>query len=265
VEVRVVIAFLLVALSANASVYYAKVEPLEAYTIKASAGGTVVSTASDLEGTFVKDAVVVQLDDALNKTEIKRAREKLTALQNMEKATGENLVNLEKIASLKQEQYNRIKDLKTKSQTAKEAEYIALVNAQNQVVSARSSLHNLESQIADLTFKIESLQDTVAKKRIELGSMLLYALHVKEYDVVNVGATLAQVHDVSQGKLTLFLSAEDAKQAREKTLYLDDTPTEIGIHRLWPVADEEHISSYKAEIIIPAPKTFSALVKVEFK
>ncbi|MBE0495842.1 MAG: hypothetical protein IBX45_05490 [Campylobacterales bacterium] len=255
----------LVALELCASVYYAKIEPVEVYTIKANTSGTVSKIARDQEGLVASDLVVVQLDDALDKVELARSRQKLVALQSMQEATRESLQNLEEIAIVKEDQYARVKDLKTKAQSAKEAEYIAFLNAQNQAITTRSTLHNLESQIAELRFKIESLEDTIAKKRIAVKDVLVYALHVNERDYVSVGTTLVETHDVRHGKLTLFLNANDAQTVGEKTIYLDDVATQIKLDKLWPVADVQNISSYKAEIIIPSPGMFSRLVKVEFK
>jgi len=258
------ISFLTVA-TLNAAIYYAKVEPKVTYTIKAATSGVVKYSALDYEGKMLKNSTIVQLDDALNKVELERSRQKLNSLKSMLQATKENIKNLEAVAKVKESQYARIKDLTTKSQVAKEAELVALLNAQNQVISATSSMYNLQSQITDLTYKIESLQDTIAKKEIIVEEGLLYALHVKPDDYVNMGAPIAEIHDISQGKLSIFLSADDAASMEEKTLYLDDVPTQIKPSVIWPVADKENISSYRADIYIPAPSHFSKLVKVEWK
>ncbi len=262
---RIFVAILFTIASLQAAVYYAKVEPRETYTIKAAASGEVISAALDYEGKLVENLTIVQLDDALNKLELKRSRQKLENLEAMLQAAKDNIANLQEAASVKQEQYERIKDLTTKSQLAKETELIALLNAQNQVISARSSMHNIQTQITDLIYKIENLQDTIAKKKIVVKKGLLYALHVKPDDYVSVGTSVAEVHDVSEGKLVVFLSADDVDSIEDKTLYLDDVPTQIKPRVIWPVADSDNISSYRAEIYIPAPERFSKLVKLEWK
>lgn len=265
-RVRACIVLVLFVLHVSASVYYAKVEPVEVYTIKANVSGTVVQALRDKEGQIASGKMtIVQLDDALDRLELERSAQKLTALKGMLHATKESLENLEAIAAVKEDQYKRVKDLRTVSQSAKEAEYIAFVSAKNQAISTRSTLHSLESQIVELTFKMESLEDTIQKKRIEVGGWLVYALHVNARDYVTVGTTLVEAHDVSQGKLTVFLNASDAQHAAQKTIYLDDQPTDLKLHKLWSVADAQNISSYKAEIIVPSPRLFSRLVKVEFK
>lgn len=263
--VRIFLASIIAIVYLDAAVYYAKVEPKERYIIKAATSGAIKEAAISKEGKVLKESVIVQLDDALNRVEMERSIQKLASLKSMRQATKENIANLEAIADVNEKQYERIKDLKTKSQIAKEAEYISLINAKNQVVSARSSLHNLENQITDITFKIESLEDTITKKRIKVEKGLLYSLHVKPDDYVNIGAVLAEVHDISEGKLTVFLSLEDKLLMDKKMLYLDDEPLQAVEYKVWPVADANHISSYKTEIHIQAPKTFSKLVKVEWK
>ena len=262
---RILVASFLTVASLHAAVYYAKVEPKETYTIKAATSGVVKASALEYEGKLIKNHTIVQLDDDLNKVELVRSNQKLASLKAMLQATKDNIANLEEVAGVKQSQYDRIKDLATKSQVAKEAELVALLNAQNQIISAKSSMHNLESQITDLTYKIESLQDTIAKKQVLVEEGLLYTLHVKPDDFVNMGATLAEVYDISEGKLTIFLSADDAQFVEEKRLYLDDVATDIKPSVIWPVADKENISSYRTEIYIPAPSRFSKLVKVEWK
>jgi hypothetical protein len=70
---------------------------------------------------------------------------------------------------------------------------------------------------------------------------------------------------VRKAKLTIFLSAEDMQGAKEKALYIDGKKSDYKIDRLWTIADAQHLSSYKAEIIVDAPERFSNLVKVELK
>ena len=51
----------------------------------------------------------------------------------------------------------------------------------------------------------------------------------------------------------------------EKVIYIDGKPTALKVDKLWRSADAQNISSYQAQIIVPAPKIFSKLMKVEFK
>jgi hypothetical protein len=71
--------------------------------------------------------------------------------------------------------------------------------------------------------------------------------------------------DLSKGKLEIFLPINSANSYTNKTIYLDSVKTDLKINKIYKVADSKNISSYKCEIIIPNPKKFSKLVKIEFK
>lgn len=253
------------ALHLSAAVYYAKVEPVETYTIKAAASGSVVTSNRKMEGVIADGKVVVQLDDALNREELASSKRKLESLKSILSANRENLKNLQMIAEIRESQYNRIKSLKTKSQVEKDNELTNLIGSKNQVISLQATVANQEVQINDLLYKIDTLNDTIAKKRIAPKDLLIYKLYVNENDYVNMGTSLVDAYDVSKGKLTIFLSAEDAKNAQNKAVYLNGEATDLKISKLWNVADTQNISSYRCEIVIPAPKTFSKLVQVELK
>lgn len=85
-------------------------------------------------------------------------------------------------------------------------------------------------------------------------------------DFVNMGTPLAQLKDLTSAKLVLFLERDELKNIKEKSIYIDDKVSEYKISKVWEVADEKFISSYRTEIIIKNPKeSFSKLLKVEFK
>jgi len=114
--------------------------------------------------------------------------------------------------------------------------------------------------------KAAMLEDTVAKKSIILHNKYLYKLIVRKGDFVAPGSPLAQVEDASKAKLVLFLELEELEEIDRKTVYIDGKKTNYKVNKIWKIADEKFISSYRAEIYIPAPKsTFSKLVKVEIK
>lgn len=54
-------------------------------------------------------------------------------------------------------------------------------------------------------------------------------------------------------------------QFQIKQYILIGKKSNLKIDKIYKVADSKHISSYKVEIIVPNPKTFSRLVKIEFK
>lgn len=254
------------ALSLNASVYYAKVEPYEAYTIKSSVSGEVVSLVQEAEGKVSNGGVLIQLDDFLNNKELISSKTKLKSLKKVLTLTQKNINNAKKVESIREFNYERIKNLKTKSRVEKDSELINLINASNQVLTLENSLENLLVSISDLEYKIATLEDTINKKRVNINKgFLIYKTYVSEGDFVGVGTQLVDAYDISKGKLTIFLSKDDVDLANKGVLYINDKATDIKVDKIWKVVDTQNISSFKTEIVIPAPKRFSELLKIEFK
>lgn len=263
---KYILSLMVLALGLNASVYYAKVEPYEAYSIKATASGEVLSVFKEAEGKVSNGGVLLQIDDFLNKKELKSSKVKLASLKRTMELTNKNVRNSKEVERIREENYKKIKNLKTKSRTSKDAELINLINASNQVLSLENSLENLKVSISDLEFKIASLEDTIAKKSVNIkNGFLIYKTYVNEGDFVNVGTPLVDAYDISKGKLTIYLSKEDVETAKNSVIYINDKKSNYKIEKIWKVVDTQNISSYKTEINIPAPKRFSELLKIEFK
>jgi len=263
---KYLLSLFVLALSLNASIYYAKVEPYEAYSIKATASGEVMSVFKEAEGKVSNGGVLLQIDDVLNKKEIKSSKTKLVSLRRTMELTSKNVRNSREVERIREENYKKIKNLKTKSRTSKDAELINLINASNQVLSLENSLENLKVSISDLEFKIATLEDIIKKKNVKIKKdFLIYKIYITEGDFVNVGTPLVDAYDISKGKLTIYLSKEDVEKAKNNKIYINDKESEYKVDKIWSVVDTQNISSFKAEIVIPAPKRFSELLKIEFK
>ena len=253
-------------LSANAGVYYAKVEPFLAYTLKASYGGEVTAAAQGLEGKISDGSLVVQLDDVLDKKELKSSLDKHAALSKTSQFIQQNILNAKEIVRIKEDNYARVKDLKTKSKVDKDNELINVITVQNQLLTLEQSLENIRVQLSDLDYHIALLKDKIDKKNLHVSKGdLIYKLYVSKGDYVLNGASLIDVYDVSQGKLTLFLSKEDKALAEHGAMYIDEQKSDIKVHKIWNVADSQNISAYRCEILLQKPKDFSVLRKIEFK
>lgn len=96
-------------------------------------------------------------------------------------------------------------------------------------------------------------------------SNYISSIAVKEGDYVNPGTLLYEAQDLSKAKLSFFVPISSIENIEKKDIYLDGIKTDKKIHKVYKVADESHISSYKVEIIVDKVKTFSRLVKIEFK
>jgi multidrug resistance efflux pump len=257
---------MIASLGLNATVYYAKVEPVQKYSIKSAVSGKIIESKDNMEGRTSNGTVLIHIDDLLNKQDLINSKRKLDIIKEMIKLTDKNLKNAKKIASIREKNYNKIKNLRTKSRVEKDNELINSVTAQNQVLTLLNSLENLKSQLSDQNYKIKTLQDLISKKNITIPrGYLIYKIYLKKGDFAGVGTPLVDAYDMSSAKLTVFVSKEDYGLAQRGVIYLDGKPTPYKVDKLWRSADTQNISSYKAEILITAPKVFSRLVKVEFK
>lgn len=253
-------------MSLNASVYYAKVEPFEAYSIKTSVSGKVVSVYNEAEGKISNGGTLIQIDDFLNQKELKSSKMKLKSLKNIFLLTKENIKNLKKVEEIRKINYEKIENLKTKSKVEKDNQLVTLISSSNQVLSLENSLENLQVSISDLEYKIATLKDTIEKKNVKIKKdFFIYKTYVSVGDFVNAGNSLVDAYDVSKGKLTIYISKEDVDFAKNGVIYIDDKPTSLKVDKIWDIVDTQNISSYKTEIIIEAPSRFSELKKIEFK
>lgn len=221
-----------------AKVHYAKLEPYESVTLKSAVSALVLDVDLEAEGSLVDQKRVIYLDDRLDKINLKTSKE--------------NLLILEETLKRKESYFHRINKLKTASATQKDEAFYSFSSA--------------KTQYLDMQFKIAQLEDSIEKKSIVLHHQYLYEIAVREGDYVTPGAPLAKVVDASRAKLVLYLDPEELKGIEEKSVYLDGKKSELKVDKVWRVADEKFISSYRAEIYLDAPEgSFSKLVKVELK
>ncbi|MDA3947418.1 MAG: HlyD family secretion protein [Helicobacteraceae bacterium] len=256
---------LLSGLALFAKEYYSKVEPYELRTISSNVSGQVTFADENKEGKVLDKKAYVKIDDKLDLVELSNVNKKIALLKNTLQLNEAMKKNYDEILVKKQKNYDNIKALKTKSVIEKDREFYEVVSTQNTLLSTAKEVDNLKVQINDLNLRAAQLEKNIADKSLTANGQVLYSLSVKEGQVVSPGMELSKVADISKAKLTIFLNAADMKDAKTKSLYLNGKKTDYKINRLWNIADTTHLSSYKAEIIIKAPKHFSELMKVEFK
>ena len=221
-----------------AKVHYAKVEPYESVVLKSAVSALVMDVDLESEGKMVDDKRVIYLDDRLDKINLKTSRE--------------NLLILHETLKRQESYFQRIDKLKTASTTQKD--------------NAFYSFASTKTQYLDMQYKIAQLEDSIEKKSIVLHHMYLYEIMVRKGDYVTPGSPLARVVDASRAKLVLFLESDELDQIEQKNVYLNGEKTEYKVDKVWRVADEKFISSYRAEIYITAPEgSFSKLMKVEVR
>jgi len=248
-----------------AKVHYAKVEPYETITLKAAVSAQVTKADIDLEGTTV-NVRVIKLDDKLDIMKISSSKASLKLIQSMIKTNQNILSALQQSLNRQKAYHQRISNIASASKTQKDNAFYAYTNAKTQYFSTKEKIDNLKKQKLDLKYEIARLQDSISKKSIKLNNKFLYKLLVNKGDFVNMGTPLAQVQDLSKGKLVLFLESAELENIKSKTIYIDGQVSKFKVSKIWKVADEKFISSYRTEILINNPKgNFSKLLKVEFK
>lgn len=248
-----------------AKVHYAKVEPLERTTIKSSVSGAIVSVDLSSEGMFVGEGVVIQIDDAIDKINLKTSKESLSLFSQTLEINSEVLEGLEETYKIKKDYFKRVNSLATSTKTQKDNAYSSLIAAKNQMLGTKEKVINLKKQILDIEYKVDMLEDTIAKKSVRFAGRYLYKLMVRAGEFANPGMPLAIADDLSQAKLVIYLDRDELVGIEGKKVYIDGSEDGIEISRIWKEADEKFISSYRAEIIIEPKYPFSSLLKIEVK
>jgi hypothetical protein len=218
--------------------YYSKMEPYDSFVIKSSVSGKVVFTNEDVEGKYLnKKTRIIELDNSVDKIELTQTKDKLNVLNSM--------------LAIQNKNYNRLSKISSKSAFEKDNQKIQVLN--------------LESSKSDLMIKIANLEDSIKNKQLFENKVYIYNISVKKGDYVTPGTLLYETKDLSKAKLEIFIPISDYDSISSKTIYIDGKKSDLKIDKIYKVADSKHISSYKVEIIVPNPQTFSRLVKIEFK
>jgi len=249
-----------------AKVHYAKVEPYESVVLKSAVSGLVIDVDLDAEGTLVEGKRVIHIDDALDIANLEDTKLSISLLEQMLGINQEIATSLAGTVKRQEGYFKRLSKLSTTSKTQKDNAYSAFTSAKTQYLTTKEKIVSLQKQIIDMKYKASQLEDTVAKKSIIPQNKYLYKLAVRRGDYVAPGSALATLQDASRAKLVVYLEPEELKDLKSKVIYLDGKKTAYKMGKVWSVADEKFISSYKAEIYIPAPQgSFSRLMKVEIK
>lgn len=234
-----------------ADVYYAKAEPFKKHLIKSNVAGKVIFANESIEGSVATSEPIIRIDDAVDQKEKLYLENQIKLLQN-------SVTNYQAVYEKRLDYYESIKGLRTKSKSSKDAAFYAQA-------AAKQSLNQAQIELAKTRQALFGLTKQIREKRIAFENWYVYDLHVLEGNYVTMGSLLVTVADISKVKLKLFLSAEDANNAHEKELYVNDVKSDLKLDQVWKISDSEHLSSYEARLILPTTKQFSQLVKVELK
>ncbi|MBT3280887.1 MAG: hypothetical protein HOF69_02850 [Campylobacteraceae bacterium] len=217
--------------------FFSRVLPLEQYVIKSTVSGQIVYVNSQIEGKFANNSTIIEIDKELDRLELEQLKAKSLIINKMIKIESQN--------------YKRISKISSKSKFEKDNQKLKVLT--------------LESSNTDLQIKIHSLRDRIKHKTLNNTSDYIYDIAIKNGDYVNPGSILYYAHDLSSAKLEIFIPINDVKTISNQTIYLNGVKSDYKINKIYKVADTQHISSYKCEIIIDKPNNFSKLIKIEFK
>ena len=249
-----------------ATEYFAKAQPVDTFSLKASISGQVVKVDESKEGILSDGSVLIMIDDKVDVIELEASKEKLNFLDSNIKLSKQSVSNSLKMMKIDKQNYKRVQNLSSYSKVQKDAKLLSSINSTNGYIQSKTSLENLKTQRADLTVRIARLEDSIAKKNIRVKKGLyIYKLYPNIGDFVNMGSPLLDSSDISKARLTIYVTKEDLKGIKEKKIFIDDKATEYKIDKLWTIADTQNISAYQTEIVIDKPEVFSTLMKVEFK
>ncbi len=249
-----------------ASQYFAKAEPVDTFTLKASVNGQVIKVDESKEGKRSDGQVVIMIDDKIDVIELEASKEKLKFLESNIKLSKQSVSNSFKAMKIDKENYARVQNLSSYSKLQKDAKLLSSINSTNGYIQSKTNLENLKTQRADLNVRIATLKDRIAKKNITVGEGLyIYKIYPNVGDYVNMGSPLLDSADISQARLTIYVTKSDLEGIESKKIYINDKETNYTIDKLWNIADTKNISAYKTEIVIDKPEVFSSLMKVEFK
>jgi len=246
-----------------ASTHYAKLMPIESYLIQSGVSGTVANVQKSKESERVENERIVQVDDRVDKVQLKALQTTLKQVQRQLQINQEIEKNLTQSLKRQESHFRRIDSLQTRPQSEKDSAFYSFVNAQNQLLNTQEKIAALIEKEANLVHSIANLKDIIAKKSFVVSGFI-HSVEVKEGEYLNPGKTVLRVDDISKGKLTIYLSADELEKSE---VYIEGKKHEAGFDKVWQTTDDVHISSYKAQIILHdlSGFRFGQLLKIEVK
>ncbi|MGM0519239.1 MAG: hypothetical protein ACQERD_06330, partial [Campylobacterota bacterium] len=93
------IACCILATSIFAKEYYAKIEPIENYNVKASVAGKIIYTNEEIEGNSANNSIIIQIDSKINEIDLKYSKQKLSYTNKMIEIEQKNYERLNQVSS----------------------------------------------------------------------------------------------------------------------------------------------------------------------
>ncbi len=255
---------LLIASLLYADVHSVKLEPYEIYHLKAAVAAQVLAANDSVEGKYIRNSVVVRLDDRVDRSSLQQLMKKQKALKQLIAITKSSISDQQRLVAVKKRDYESIKDLRSKSVFEKNARLAAYLSARSALLAQKEKLQNLLIQSADIEDAITKLKDRIAKENPRINGYVL-RVHVRRGDFVSPGAPLVDFADISKARGVLYLSREEVAKLPHARFFIDGKEVPNPIVKLLRTTDENYISQYRAEIVVDAPKLFGKIIKLEIR
>jgi len=263
--VRILFYFIITSILLHAEVYYSKIEPYKLKNITSSVTGEVLRVDENMLGKKLSSKPFIVIDAEVDNAELVDVESKLKDMRSMLQLNEATVKNLEAVVQKKRANYKKTQALTIKSRIDKDKEFYDLIASENSLNATQKEIYSLKNSIADLELRRIQLQKSIRDKKVRQKGFVLYSIAVKEGQVVNIATPLATVADTSKALLTIYVDADELKNIKNKSVYIDGKKTTYKVSRVSKIADSINISKYRVQIIVDPPKIFSKLVKIELK
>jgi hypothetical protein len=222
----------------NAKSYKSIVQPYETITISSEVNGKIVFLDKSKElSNFTGN--IVSIDTSLDEVKLKNLKSKYSILKEQ--------------LSIKENNYKSILKIRAKGQIEKD--------------NYKVDVLNLKSQLTDIDSSIETLKDTISKKRIYVDNLYIREFLVSQGEVVFAGTKLFIAENQQKSKIIIYATKSDIDDIRSKIILINGNNDHgYKISKVSNNTDSTYISTYKVELTNDMkPEQFGQVVDIEIK
>lgn len=208
-------------LSLNLFSYVGKIEPYKKIVLKSEVMGKVSYLNSASSFVYAKKHIILKID---SKEDLIR----LDSLKQRLKATKE-------IYKISKSTFDKKKSIKSLSKNEKDKEKLNMLMKKQSYISLSENLKLQLSNINKKTFIVEN--------------KYIGKIYPKENEFVSTGSIIADTYDISKKKIIIFVNQEDIDKIKQKSIFINDNPSEFFIESISNVVDSKYISSYQVVLL----------------
>lgn len=222
--------------------YMTQINPNEKIQIKSQTTGVIKYVNKKLESNFVKEnQVLLKINSLDEEIELKKETN--------------SLILQKEIVKIKEQNYNAKKRIKQLSLYDKNNEKLSFLESKKELVLKEQNIKKLLNEISKKVFNIEN--------------KYVNTIFIKKDEYVNIGDKLFDMYDISNLKITLYLTSKEIKGLKEKSVFIDGVKSDFKVNKINKIKDEVKVSRYKVEFIKRNKNVdnyfFNKIVKVEIK